>query len=283
MIPANTLNNNPFLWKTPAIINLSKYPSKCLDNNSIVNFPEEAFFIFSDQRSNSSKFCNVEYPSYPKYYLDVSHLFVKKRKITIRGDVYSIESKPLIDKFKQLLYFNPGLIKQARSVSINASGAKDKSSKKSFSIKIPVYYYFKFEQNYQLIGFLNFKVTHVVDGFGFGKGGDGVGGKKSPSALSVMTKKSASQASIQSAAAMGKILGHFLIFGGFLLILLAAMNEALSGITGKLQFKHYPLKFLNLNELMTDYKKELPRMIERYQPNNQTKSHQKSTKSFKKI
>lgn len=78
------MNNNPFLWKTPSIVNLSKYPIRCLDNNSIISFPEDAFYVFNENRSNNSTFCNVEYPSYPQYYLDVSHLFVKKRKMTLQ-------------------------------------------------------------------------------------------------------------------------------------------------------------------------------------------------------
>jgi hypothetical protein len=77
---------------------------------------------------NNSLFCNTEYPSYPKYYLDVSHFFIKKKKLTIKADVYNIESKPLIDKFKHLLVFNPEFVKQLKmSVSqYNSNFGKNK-------------------------------------------------------------------------------------------------------------------------------------------------------------
>jgi hypothetical protein len=41
------------------------------------------------------------------------------------------------------------------------------------------------------------------------------------------------------------------------------MKELLGSISGKLTFKHYPLKFLHLNEMVSDYRSELPRMIEK--------------------
>jgi len=159
----------------PHIVKLGKFPLKCLDNYSIIQFPEDAFFVFSDQVSNNSIFYNVDYPSYPKYFVDVSHFYIKKRSTTIKPDSYQIESKGLLEKFKNFVISNPKLK----------------------SIKIPVYHYYQYESNYQLIGFISFKV--------FGK------------------------------------------------------NSELY----KMQFKHYPLKFFQLNEIVTEYKKELPRMIEK--------------------
>lgn len=41
------------------------------------------------------------------------------------------------------------------------------------------------------------------------------------------------------------------------------LKEMLGSISGKLTFKHYPLKFLHLNEMVSDYRSELPRMIEK--------------------
>jgi hypothetical protein len=79
--------------------------------------------------------------------------------------VYNIESKPLVDKFKQLLIFNPELMKQIKMFASQYNsnfGSKKAEGKKFsdlFSVKIPVYYFYQYEQNYQLIGFLNFKVT----------------------------------------------------------------------------------------------------------------------------
>ena len=70
-IRIDNANNNPLTWKVPHIVKLGKFPVKCLDNYSVIHFPEDAYFIFSDQRYNNSIFCNVEYPSYPIYYVDV--------------------------------------------------------------------------------------------------------------------------------------------------------------------------------------------------------------------
>lgn len=129
MIPSTLLEDNPFTWQNQNIINLSKYPSKCFDNNSIINFPEEAFYIFQTLNINNSLFCNTEYPSYPKYYLDVSHFFIKKKKLTIKADVYNIESKPLIDKFKRLMVLNPEFMKQVK-MSASSYGKKAKKDGK---------------------------------------------------------------------------------------------------------------------------------------------------------
>lgn len=99
------------------------------------------------------------------------------------------------------------------------SSKKNSETEKKFSIKIPVYYYYQFDQKYQLIGFLDFKVSDVDEKF-----------------LKLTEEKNLDS---------------------------AQMLEAFGCIEGKLSFKHFPLKFLKLNELVTDYKKELPVMIER--------------------
>lgn len=83
----------------------------------------------------------------------MSHFFIKKKKLTIKADVYNIESKPLIDKFKHLLVFNPEFVKQIKmSVSQYNSnfGKREKKEGKRvsheyFSIKIPAYYYYQYE------------------------------------------------------------------------------------------------------------------------------------------
>lgn len=176
LIPANTIKNNTFLWQNGTeTLKMSKFPLKCLDNFSLIHFPEEAYFINFDNilQTGNDLFHNVDYPSYPRYFVDVSHFFTPRRKLHVKGDVYQIENKELLDKFKIFVAHNPTLTK----------------------IKIPVYYYYQYELNYQLIGFLNFKTT---------------------------SKDSA-----------------------------------------KMEFKHYPLKFLLLNEIITDYPQEMPKMMER--------------------
>lgn len=140
LIPANTIKNNTFLWQNGTeTLKMSKFPLKCLDNFSLIHFPEEAYFINFDNilQTGNDLFHNVDYPSYPRYFVDVSHFFTPRRKLHVKGDVYQIENKELLDKFKIFVAHNPTLTK----------------------IKIPVYYYYQYELNYQLIGFLNFKTT----------------------------------------------------------------------------------------------------------------------------
>jgi hypothetical protein len=64
--------------------------------------------------------------------------------------------------------FNPEFFKQVKNSVSQYNSHYSKSKKKEtkkvskqefFSIKIPAYYYYQYEQNYQLMGFLNFKVT----------------------------------------------------------------------------------------------------------------------------
>jgi hypothetical protein len=78
----------------------------------------------------------------------VSHFFIKKKKMTIKADVYNIESKPLIDKFKHLLMLNPEFVKQVK-MSASSYGKKVKKDGKKnqdfFSVKIPAYYYYQYE------------------------------------------------------------------------------------------------------------------------------------------
>lgn len=177
LIPASTIKNNPFLWANTENIKLSKYPTKCLDNYSVIHFPEEAYYIYFDNilKTGNDVFHNVDYPSYPRYFVDVSHFFTTKKKLHVKGDVYNVENKDLIEKFKHFVAYNPNLTK----------------------IKIPIYYYLQYELDYQLIGFLNFKI------------------------------------------------------------------QGRQGESAKMEFKHYPLKFLLLNEIITDYPQEMPKMIER--------------------
>ena len=56
--------------------------------------------------------------------------------MTLKPDVYQIESKALLEKFKNLFLCNPKL--------------------KNF--KVPVYHYYQYESSYHLIGFIGFKV-----------------------------------------------------------------------------------------------------------------------------
>lgn len=117
-------------------------------------------------------FCNVDYPTFPRYFIDLSYIFVKKKKLSVKPDVYSIENKSLLEKFQTLISYNQRLT----------------------NVMFPIYYHFKFENKYQLMGFIKFKIS----------GKDTI---------------------------------------------------------GKLLFLHYPLKFLILNEVITEYKQELPTMI----------------------
>lgn len=147
MIPSSILADNQFLWQNPCIINLWKYPTKCFDNNSIVSFPEEAFYIYQTLNVSTSLFCNMEYPSYPKYFLDVSHFFVQKKKLTLKPDVYVVENKHLVDRFKQMLILNPEFLKQVKIATnqyISNYGSKKEGKNKldSLSLKIPTYYFY---------------------------------------------------------------------------------------------------------------------------------------------
>ena len=143
-----------------------------MDNYSIINFPEEAYYISSDQFKNSQMFCNVDYPTYPRYFIDLSYFFIKKKKLSVKPDVYTIDNKAILEKFQTLVNYNQRLK----------------------NVRLPIYHYFKYENKYQLMGFIKYKIS----------------------------EKDAGE---------------------------------------KLQFLHYPLKFLILNEMITEYKKELPNMI----------------------
>jgi hypothetical protein len=177
LVPANKVEDNPFLWEKPELIKLPKFPTKCLDNYSIINFPEEAHYIFSEaiMKLGTNLFFDVEFPTYPKYFIDTSHFWVTKKKLAIKGDVYNIENKGLLGRFKQLVASNPKLAE----------------------VKLPVYYYYQYEQNYQLVGLLKYKV--------FGK------------------------------------------------------NDEFF----KLEFKHYPLKFLQVNEVVTVQKAHMQKLMEK--------------------
>lgn len=177
LVPANKVEDYPFQWEKSELIKLPKFPTKCLDNYSIINFPEEAHYIYSEaiMKLGTNLFFDVEFPTYPKYFIDTSHLFITKKKLAIKGDVYNIENKGLLAKFKQLVASNPKLTE----------------------VKLPVYYYYQYEQNYQLIGLVKYKV--------FGK------------------------------------------------------NEEFF----KLEFKHYPLKFLQVNEAVSGQKASLQKVMEK--------------------
>lgn len=177
LVPANKVEDYPFQWEKSELIKLPKFPTKCLDNYSIINFPEEAHYIYSEaiMKLGTNLFFDVEFPTYPKYFIDTSHLFITKKKLAIKGDVYNIENKGLLAKFKQLVASNPKLTE----------------------VKLPVYYYYQYEQNYQLIGLVKYKV--------FGK------------------------------------------------------NEEFF----KLEFKHYPLKFLQVNEAVNGQKASLQKVMEK--------------------
>lgn len=89
----------------------------------------------------------MEYPSYPKYFLDVSHFFVQKKKLTLKPDVYVVENKHLVDRFKQMLILNPEFLKQVKIATnqyISNYGSKKEGKNKldSLSLKIPTYYFY---------------------------------------------------------------------------------------------------------------------------------------------
>ena len=176
LLPTEKLESNPFLWEKSEAVKIPKYPSKCLDNYSIVNFPEEAFYISGETLSKStSVFCEADFPCLPRYFVDPSHMMIKKSDMAIKGDAYTLESPSLVAKFKILCAANPKLKK----------------------VLMPLYYYFPYEQNYHMMGYIKFELTGKVDE------------------------------------------------------------------SYKLELKHYPLKFLQLNEIVTVHKASLGKMMEK--------------------
>lgn len=177
MLPTSTLEENPFTWDKPETIKLPKFPNKCLDNYSIISFPEEAYYLMGEAiaKIGQTLFADLEYPSVPKYYIDPSYMLIKKAPLTIKGDVYNLESKTLLAKFKSLFSANPKLKK----------------------VLIPVYYYYHYEQNFQMIGYIKYEIYGRTEEF------------------------------------------------------------------FKLEFKHYPLKFLQLNDIVTNHKANMTKMMEK--------------------
>lgn len=176
LLPTDKLDGNQFVWDKPETVKIPKFPSKCLDNYSIVNFPEEAYYISGEVLTKSSSvFCDVDFPSVPRYFVDPSHMLIKKCEMTIKGDAYTLESPSLLAKFKALFEANPKLKK----------------------VLVPVYYYFLYEQNYHMIGYIKYEVSGKNDEF------------------------------------------------------------------CKMEFKHYPLKFLQLNDIVTNHKPSLGKMMEK--------------------
>lgn len=177
LLPTSKLEDNPFTWEKPEIIRLPKFPAKCLDNYSIVSFPEEAFYVMSDVLTKGAHnlFTDIDFPGTPRYFVDPSHMLIKKQPLAIKADAYVIESKSLSAKFKQLTTANPKLKK----------------------ILLPVYYFYQYEQNFQLIGYVKYEI--------FGK------------------------------------------------------NDEFF----KLEFKHYPLKFLQLNEVIIVHKAQIAPKLEK--------------------
>lgn len=177
MLPTSKLEDNPFVWDKPELIKIPKFPAKCLDNYSIVSFPEEAFYLAGDllAKSTSNLFTDLEYPGVPKYYIDPTHLMLPKQELAIKGDSYVVENKSLMAKFKQLFTANPKL-------------------KKVF---LPFYYYYQYEQSFQMIGYLKYEI--------YGKD-----------------------------------------------------NEFC-----KLMLKHFPLKFMQMNDIVTEQKSQLPQKMEK--------------------
>ena len=175
VVPLNELNNNPFTWDKPEALKIPKFPTKCLDNYSVVNFAEEAFYIPGEVIAGrmNSIFLDLDYPSYPKYFVDPTTILIKKQPLAVKGDVYALESKSLLEKFKVLVAANPKLKK----------------------VLFPVYYYYQYEGNYQMVGYIKYEVYGKTD-------------------------------------------------------------ESF-----KLEFKHYPLKYLQLHEALANHKAELlPRL-----------------------
>lgn len=176
LVPTNKLEDNPFTWDRPEIIKLPKFPAKCLDNYSIISFPEEAFYLMSDSLVKPhSLFTDVDFPGIPRYFVDTSHILIKKQALSIKADAYSLESKSLSAKFKQLTAANPKLKK----------------------ILLPVYYFYQFEQNFQLIGYVKYEIVGAKEEF------------------------------------------------------------------CKLEFKHYPLKFLQLNDVVSQQKTQIAPRLEK--------------------
>lgn len=175
VVPLSELNNNPFTWDKPEPLKIPKFPTKCLDNSSVVNFAEEAFYIPGEMLASrmNTLFFDLEYPAYPRYFVDPTALLIKKQPLAVKGDVYTLDSKPLLDRFKILVAANPKLKK----------------------VLFPVYYYYQYEGNYQMVGYIKYEVYGKADEF------------------------------------------------------------------CKLEFKHYPLKYLQLHEVLTNHKHELlPRL-----------------------
>lgn len=175
IVPLSDLNNNPFAWDRPEPLKLPKYPTKCLDNSSVINFAEEAFYIPGEMLASrlNTLFIDLEYPSYPRYFVDPTALLIKKQPLAVMGDVYTLDSKPLLEKFRILVSANPKLKK----------------------VLFPVYYYYQYEGNYQMVGYIKYEVHGKADEF------------------------------------------------------------------VKLEFKHYPLKYLQLHETLTNHKNDLlPRL-----------------------
>lgn len=145
MFPSSKLEENPFTWDKPELIKIPKFPTKCLDNYSIINFPEEAFYIPGDAviKGANNLFSDIEYPGVPKFYIDASQMMFKKQDLTIKADSYLVESKSLMAKFKTLTTANPK-IKQ---------------------ILLPLYYYYQYEQTFHMMGYLKYEIFGKNDEF----------------------------------------------------------------------------------------------------------------------
>ena len=175
ILPTSKLEENPFTWEKPEQVKIPKFPSKCLDNYSVIHFPEEAFYIPSDYSKNPTLFLDIDYVGVPRYFIDPNIMLIKKQALAVKGDVYHLESKSLVAKFKQLLASNPKIKK----------------------IQIPVFYFYQYEQNYQMMGYIKYEVYGKSDEF------------------------------------------------------------------FKLEFKHYPLKYLQLNDALTVNKANMQKIIEK--------------------
>ena len=131
-----------------------------------------------------------------------------------------------------MLILNPEFLKQVKIATnqyISNYGSKKEGKNKldSLSLKIPTYYFYQYESNYQLIGFLNFTVTN----------------------LSEIREIS------QSKSTLSECIGES--------VHPEMMMHLMNQMTAKLTFKHYPLKFLQLNEIVTEHKSDLPKFIEK--------------------
>ena len=90
------LEENNFTWDSLETVKLPKFPNKCMDNYSIISFPEEAYYLASDQISKpNSIFADVEYPGSPRYFIDPTVLLIKKKELVVKPDVYSLENKQI--------------------------------------------------------------------------------------------------------------------------------------------------------------------------------------------